>query len=132
MKVLVLEDEPVMRRFLRQVIGTSATLEATSPAEALDVCRNHKDIDLLICDIEPGLVSGMELATLAREWIPDLRTILLCNTPCECWSEQENEQLKELPVDAVMILETPFSTIELKAAITELISPEEVGVAAIL
>jgi CheY-like chemotaxis protein len=67
MKVLVVEDEPVMRRFLQLVIGMSATLEATSPAEALDVCRKHKEIDLLICDIELGSVSGMELAALARE-----------------------------------------------------------------
>ena len=121
-----------MRGFLQQVIGTSATLEATSPAEALDVCRNHKDIDLLICDVELGLVSGMELAVLAREWIPGLRTILLCDTPCECWRKQEDEQLKELPADAVMILEKPFSSTELRAAITALISPrEEVQVAAV-
>jgi DNA-binding response OmpR family regulator len=132
MKALVLEGEPVMRGFLRRVIGMSATLEATSPAKALDVCRNNRDIDLLICDVELGLLSGMELACLAREWIPGLRTILLCDTPCECWSEGENSQLKELPSDAVMILEKPFSTIELKAAITELIGvPEEVRVAVV-
>jgi CheY-like chemotaxis protein len=133
MKVLVVNDEPVMRRFLQRLIGMSGTLEATSPAEALDVCRNHKDIDLLICDVELGLVSGMELAAFAREWIPELRTILLCDTPCECWGERENSQLKELSSDAVMILEKPFSTIELKAAITVLIGvPEDVQVAAVV
>jgi len=133
MKVLVLRNEPVMTDFLQRVIGMSATLKATSPAEALDVCRNHKDIDLLICDVELELVSGMELAALAREWIPGLRTILLCDIPCECWSERENSQLKELPSDAVIILERPFSTIELKAAITALIDvPAKVQVAAVV
>jgi len=122
-----------MSRFLRQVVGTSVTLEATSPAEALDVFRNNKDIDVLICDVELELVSGMELAALAREWVRGLQTILLCNIPCECWSERENSQLKELPSDTVMILEKPFSTIELKAAIRALIGvPEKVQVAAVV
>ena len=127
MKFLVLNDEPVMRRFLQRVIGMSVTLEATSPAEALDVCRNNRDIDLLICDVQLGLMSGMELASLMRAWIPELRTILLCDTPCELWKERQNAQLKELPSDAVMILEKPFTTIELKAAITELIGVPEEG-----
>jgi CheY-like chemotaxis protein len=120
MKVLVLEDEPVMRSFLRRVIGMSVTLEATSATEALDLCRNNKDIDLLICDVKLGLISGMELASLTRAWIPRLGTILLCDVPCELWNEQENAQLKELPSNAVMILEKPFRAVELKAAIKEL------------
>jgi CheY-like chemotaxis protein len=120
MKVLVLEDEPVMRSFLRRVLGMSVTLEATSATEALDLCRNNKDIDLLICDVKLGLISGMELASLTRAWIPKLRTILLCDVPCELWNEQENTQLKELPSNAVMILEKPFRPVELKAAIKEL------------
>lgn len=120
MKVLVVEDEPVMRRFLQRVIGMSATLEATSATEALDLCRNNNDIDVLICDVNLGLISGMELASLTRAWIPKLRTILLCDTPCECWSEGESAQLNELPSDAVMILEKPFRSAELKAAIKEL------------
>jgi len=133
MKVLVLQDNLLMMRFLQRVIGISVTLlQATSPAEALDECRSDKDIDLLICNAQLGLVSGMELASLTKAWIPKLRTILLCDAPCESWSWRENALLKELPPDAVIILEKPFRAIELKAAITELIgAPEEVHVAAL-
>jgi CheY-like chemotaxis protein len=108
MKVLVLQDDLLMMRSLQRVIGmTVSLLEATSPAEPLDICRNHKDIDLLICDAQLGLVSGMELASLTRAWIPQLRSILLWDAPCESWSGRENAQLKELPSDAVIILENP-------------------------
>jgi hypothetical protein len=62
-----------------------------------------------------------------------VRTILLCDIPCECWSERENLQLNELPSDAAMILEKPFNTTELRAAITALIGlPEEVQVAEVV
>jgi CheY-like chemotaxis protein len=113
------------RNYERPAWALLGALEATSPAEALDLCCNNRDIDLLICDVELGLVSGMEPASVARASIPHLRAILLCDTPCECWSERENAELNELPSDAVVILEKPFRPVELRAAIGVLIGVRE-------
>jgi CheY-like chemotaxis protein len=101
--------------------GHYRIFEASSPVEALDICRKHTDIDLLVCQTELGLVSGMELASLLRAWNSKLRAILTTDLPSEYWSERQNAELRELPADEVLILEHPFSTRDLKAAIAQLL-----------
>ena len=65
--VLLVEHNPTVRQSLKQPLaGDYNILEATCPVVALDVCRVHRDIDVLVCDAELGLVSGMELASLLR------------------------------------------------------------------
>jgi len=96
--------------------------------EALDVCRIHGEIEVLVCDVESGLVSGMELATLLRAWLPRLRTILISNLPCDQWTDRQEMELTELPADAVLILERPFRGLELRIALSTLISEAVVSV----
>ncbi len=96
--------------------------------EALDICRHHSGIDLLVCDTDMGLVSGMELASLLRGWNSSLRTILIASLPSEDWTERQNAQLNELPEEDVLILERPFNARDLKSAIAKLMR-EELAVA---
>ncbi|HEY1240788.1 MAG TPA: response regulator [Bryobacteraceae bacterium] len=127
--ILFIDHEPIARNVFRwELAGRYHILEATSPVEALDICRNHREIDLLVCDTELGLVSGMELASLLRAWNSSLRIILTTDLSCECWTERQNAELLELPPDDVFILERPFSARDLKAAIKKLV-PEEIAVA---
>lgn len=125
--ILFIDHEPTVRNVLRrELAGHYQMLEARSPVEALDLFRNHSGIDLLVCNADMGLVSGMELASLLRAWNSKLCTILITERPCECWTERQNAELREVPTDAVLILEQPFSTRDLRAAIAKL-APEEVG-----
>lgn len=127
--ILFVDHEPIGRNAFRwELAGCYHIFEASSAAEALDICRNHPGIDLVICNTDLGLVSGMELASLLRAWNSKLRTILTTNLPCEYWSERQNAELLELPPDDVFILERPFSTRDLKAAIRKL-APEEKALA---
>ena len=123
--ILFVDKEPILREGLRwELAGCYHILEARSAVEALDICRNFRGIDLLVCDMELGLVSGMELAALLRAWNSKLRIILTTDLLCECWSERQNAELRELPSDEVLILERPFSTRDLKAAIAKLVPAE--------
>jgi CheY-like chemotaxis protein len=123
--ILVVDREPIIRSFIRhQVEGHCEILEATSPMEVLDICRTHPGIDLLICDADLGLVSGMELASLIRAWNSKLRTILTSDVPCDCWTQRQETELGELPPDDVLILERPFTSKELKAAVTSLMQQD--------
>jgi CheY-like chemotaxis protein len=123
--ILFVAHEPVLRDVFRwELAGHYHIFEATSAVEALDICRNHTGVDLLVCDTELGLVSGMELASLLRAWNSNLRTILTTDLLCECWTERQNAELGELPPDDVLILERPFSTRDLKAAIARLVPAE--------
>ena len=127
--ILFVDHEPIVRNVFRlELAGRYRILEATSPVEALDICRKHAGIDLLICDAELGLVSGMELAALLRAWNSNLRLIITTDLPSEDWSERQNTELLELPPDDVYILEWPFSTRDLKAAIAKLVPADVVVV----
>src|SRR5690348_1977346 len=120
--VLLVESEPIARNYLKQALGTGCLfLEASSAVEALDLCRGHREIDLLVCDVELGLVSGMELASLLRAWLPQLRVILTSDLPCEQWSAHQEAELKEIPSEDVLILERPFTSSELRAALHKLV-----------
>lgn len=80
--ILIVQEEPLFRSYLRASIGREyEILEAASPVEALEMCRAHGEIDVLICDQDMGLVSGMELASLLRAWIGNLKTLLLWGGP---------------------------------------------------
>lgn len=120
--VLLVENEPIARNYLKQALGADCLfLQANSAVEALDLCRDHREIDLLVCDVELGLISGMELASLLRAWLPRLRTILTSDLPCDQWTGRQETELKELPPDDVLILERPFSSAELHAALLKLV-----------
>ncbi len=64
MTVLILDDSSVMRLVLRKTlrnsnVGVSATIEAGSGAEALEVLRTHS-VDLILCDWSMPGMSGRE------------------------------------------------------------------------
>ena len=119
--VLLVEHNSTVRQSLKQTFADDYDiLEATCPVVALDVCRVHRDIVVLVCDVGLGLVSGMELASLLRAWHPQLHTILISNLPCNQWSERQEMELRELPPDYVLILERPFKPAELRLALSAL------------
>lgn len=127
--ILFVDHEPIVRNLFRwELGGRYDILEAESPVEALDICRHHPGIDLLVCEADLGLVSGMELASLLRAWDSKLRTILTSDLPPEYWTERENAELRELPPDDVFILERPFTARDLQLAIAKLV-PEEIALA---
>ena len=96
-------------------------LEAACPMEAVDLCRNHREVDVLISDMDLGLVSGAELASLLRAWIPNLRTILISDAPLELWSERQATELNELPPDSILVLQKPVSSTRIREAVSSLV-----------
>jgi PAS domain S-box-containing protein len=77
--ILVVEDEPVLREFVREYLeGYSyRVLEAGSGAEALRVWdESNGEIDLLLTDmVMPEGMTGRELATQLKKRKPDLKVI---------------------------------------------------------
>ena len=121
-KLLLVDNEPTTRKVaLCQLSRSYDVLEATSAAEALDVFRNQRDINLLICDTELRPISGMELASLLMVSQVKLRAILMTDLPHDRWTRQQEKELAELPADHITILERPFTLSELKAAIMALL-----------
>ena len=76
-KVLVVDDDPLVRGFLRAAITSKAARVevAESATEALGMVENG-DFDIILCDIRMPGCSGMELLSLARQSKWDVGFIL--------------------------------------------------------
>lgn len=75
--ILIVEDDWVNYLYLNEVVtGLGAkTLHAKSGLEALELCKNNMDIDLVLMDIKmPGL-NGYEATKLIKKDRPDLPVI---------------------------------------------------------
>jgi len=77
--VLVIEDEPVVRGLIVEVLADLgfAALEATDGPSGLEILQSDRRIDLLISDVGlPGL-NGRQLADAARQLRPGLKVIFM-------------------------------------------------------
>jgi PAS domain S-box-containing protein len=78
--VLVVEDDPSVRRLQRRVLDALGyrTLEAADGPAALEILRGGAPVDLLLSDIVlPGGLSGPALAEAARRDRPGLKIIFM-------------------------------------------------------
>ena len=124
-KLLLVDNDPTTRKVtLSELSGSYDVLEVASAADALDVFRSQRGINLLICGTELRPISGMELALLLMVSHVKLRAILMTDLPHDQWTRQQEKELAELPADHVTVLERPFTLSELKSAIMTLLPDE--------
>jgi two-component system, cell cycle sensor histidine kinase and response regulator CckA len=76
--ILLVEDEPIMRQLVREVLQMSGytVLEALQGDEALGVCR-QRPVDLLLTDVVMPGMSGRELAEKAVALHPRLKILFM-------------------------------------------------------
>ena len=77
--VLVVEDEPVVRSVILEMLGDQGyrTIEAADGPSGLRVLRFDEQVDLLITDVGLPGMNGRQLADLARESRPDLKILFI-------------------------------------------------------
>jgi CheY-like chemotaxis protein len=75
--ILVVDDEPAVLEFSSTALAELGyrVLSAGDPAAALDLLRQHRDINLLFTDVVMPGVSGPQLATSARALHPQLKVL---------------------------------------------------------
>jgi CheY-like chemotaxis protein len=78
-RVLVVEDEPGMREFIRLVLMRAGydVLAVASPRGALDVLRRQKGIALILVDIVMPEMDGYEVAAEAQKVLPGIRIVFV-------------------------------------------------------
>jgi len=79
MKVLVADDEAVIRRLVRDSVGfdrpDALVLEARDAVEAIDIARRERpDIVIMDC-VMPGM-TGADAVPLIRDAVPQARIVL--------------------------------------------------------
>lgn len=75
--ILIAEDEYVNYVYLETLINErlmmdSRILHAKNGVEAIEICRNNRNIDLLLIDLKMPKIDGFEAAKQIREFRPDL------------------------------------------------------------
>jgi two-component system, OmpR family, KDP operon response regulator KdpE len=109
-KILLIEDEPQMRRFLRASLGAPHTLvEAPSASEGLALAAEHKP-DIVLLDLGLPDMDGFEVTRRLREWT---------KTPIIVISARHEDLDKVAALDAGAddYITKPFSLPELMARI---------------
>ncbi len=107
--ILVVEDEPAMRRFLRASLGSRGyrVLEAATAAEATLLATSHNP-DLTILDLGLPDQDGIELVKAFREW--SRRAIVVLSA-----RGREEDKVEALDAGADDYLTKPFGVNELFA-----------------
>ena len=107
--ILVIEDDPQMRRFLRATLTSNGydLLEAGQRRKAIKQISLHHP-DLIILDLGLPDMDGLEVTSQLREWT---------NTPIVVLSarDRENDKIVALDAGADDYLTKPFGTGELLA-----------------
>lgn len=116
--VLVVEDEEAVRITLETVLEDYGyrVVSAGNGPEAVDLLREHDDIDLLLTDVVmPGGMNGRELAEQARQMKPDLKVLVTSGYPRETISQ------KGVLADDIEFISKPYEHTELIRRIRELL-----------
>ena len=110
-KVLIIEDEPQMRKFLRTCLAAEGyrIVETSLGKEGLDLARTHNP-DIVLLDLGLPDVDGMEVTRSLREWSD--RPIVVISA-----RGQEDDKIRALDLGADDYLTKPFGTGELLARI---------------
>src|SRR6185312_1616924 len=77
--VLVVEDEPVVRAVIREMLDEQGyrTLEAVDGPAGLRILQGNEEIDLLVTDVGLPGINGRQLADQARETRPGLKVLFI-------------------------------------------------------
>jgi DNA-binding NtrC family response regulator len=84
--VLIVEDEPDVRRFVNTVLSSNGfeTIESSNGQEALLLAQRNRPeggVDVLLTDVVMPGIDGVELAERFRERYPDTKVILMSGCP---------------------------------------------------
>ncbi|WP_370980941.1 DNA-binding response regulator [Agaribacterium sp. ZY112] len=81
MKVLLVEDQAMVRGALSALLNMELNIEVAyqcaNGQEAVDLLSKHKDIELVLSDIEMPEMTGIELVEWIAKHQPQLKTVII-------------------------------------------------------
>ncbi len=77
--VLVVEDEEInylyLETVIRKVNKAIDILHAKNGEEAVEICKSHRNIDIVFMDIEMPKMNGLEATHIIKEFAPDIKIV---------------------------------------------------------
>lgn len=111
MKILVADDDPVIRKLLGQVLsedGHKVSL-ATNGAQVIEKVQKE-DFELLLSDVHMPVMNGLETLRIMRSTFPQLPVVMMDSYPDQLVKQAENE-------GALICIHKPFDLKELREVI---------------
>ncbi|MDY0102148.1 MAG: response regulator [Lentimicrobium sp.] len=111
LKILIAEDDKVSEMLLTNVLANQAKdiIKVHSGSEAIEVCRNTPDIDLILMDVRMPDVNGYEATRQIRKFNKEV--IIIAQTAFGLYSDREkaleagcNEYISK-PIGQAMLIE---------------------------
>jgi signal transduction histidine kinase/CheY-like chemotaxis protein len=121
--ILVVDDDDLVRKSVITQINSLgySTIEASGPAEALQIIGSPEPFDLLFSDIVmSGAIDGVELARLAAERRTDLKIMLTSGFPHLKGARSSEDSYEQWP-----ILKKPYRRSELQHALQDILGEDE-------
>src|SRR5690625_67898 len=79
-KILIVEDEPAIRRVLKNILTeenkTYEVFEAADGAEGMELIK-RTDFDLILCDIKMPKMDGMEVLEAVKKLKPEIPIVMI-------------------------------------------------------
>jgi DNA-binding NtrC family response regulator len=66
-RILIVDDEDMIRSIMVQILREHDTVQASSGAQAKEILERDQSFDLILCDMMMSNVSGLEL----HEWLTE-------------------------------------------------------------
>ncbi|MCS7253240.1 MAG: response regulator [Armatimonadota bacterium] len=120
-KIIIADDEPVVRQVLKQVLQSEGydVIEAENGEEAVKLVKSEKP-DLLILDVRMPVMDGMQACRVIRQLDEPMRNVpIIILTAVD--TTLGRRVSAELGVD--MYLTKPISPKELRSKVRELVGP---------
>lgn len=83
LRILLIDDEPLVRRALARQLRPDVVVEADGGEQALDICRDQGPFDGILCDLLMRGMDGVEFLSRLRELDPSQaeRVVILSGSP---------------------------------------------------
>ncbi|MEM6989782.1 MAG: ATP-binding protein [Myxococcota bacterium] len=109
-KVVVVDDDPAIRRVVARILATAgAEVDQAGPETAVDVVRRFEP-DLLVTDVVMPQINGVQLCARVREFDPELRVLFMSGYTADVISQRGGA------APGIRLLPKPFTVDEFLVA----------------
>lgn len=128
--ILLLEDEPLVMKFLRLVLKRFNVISVTTGEEALEAFDNvNRPVDVLIADVRLARISGIQVALRIRSKRPLFPVLLMSGYLADGWRDVDADDIQALGSDLVVLLQKPFEIQALLNAVYGLVGRPQAAIA---
>jgi len=118
-KVLIVDDDEILRSELRDFLEGEQVIEAESGEGALNILRRVNDIGVVILDVMMDGISGLDVLTAIKKNNPELVVIIVTG------NSSKNVAIEALKSHADDYIEKPINAKRLKDIVNRFLSKED-------